>query len=65
MAAVQAELGNKDEAFKWLDQAFDRRFGPLIYLKVNPIWDQLRSDPRFKERLERVGLATSGQSPTP
>src|SRR5712691_10608257 len=55
-AAVQASLGNKDEAFKWLDQALDGRFGPLIYLKVNPIWDPLRSDPRFAERLRRVGL---------
>jgi serine/threonine protein kinase/Tfp pilus assembly protein PilF len=56
IAAVQAELGNKDEAFKWLDQAFERRFGPLIYLKVNPIWDKLRSDPRFDERLRRLKL---------
>lgn len=56
-AAVQAAIGNKDEAFKWLDQAIDRRFGPLIYLKVNPIWDPLRSDPRFPERLRRVGLS--------
>lgn len=55
-AAVQAAMGNKDEAFKWLDQAVDRRFGPLIYLKVNPIWDPLRADPRFAERLRRVGL---------
>jgi serine/threonine protein kinase/TolB-like protein/Tfp pilus assembly protein PilF len=55
--AVQAGLGNKDEAFKWLDQAIDRRFGPMIYLKVNPIWDPLRSDPRFAERLRRVGLS--------
>jgi len=55
-AATQAGLGNKDEAFKWLDQAIDRRFGPMIYLKVNPIWDPLRSDPRFAERLRRVGL---------
>ena len=56
-AATQAGLGNKDEAFKWLDQAIDRRFGPMIYLKVNPIWDPLRSDPRFAERLRRVGLS--------
>jgi eukaryotic-like serine/threonine-protein kinase len=56
MASTQAALGNKDEAFKSLDQAFDRRFGPLIYLKVNPIWDPLRSDPRFAERLRRLGL---------
>ena len=56
-AATQAGLGNKEEAFKWLDQAIDRRFGPMIYLKVNPIWDPLRSDPRFAERLRRVGLS--------
>ena len=56
-SAVQASLGNKDEAFKWLDQALDGRFGPLIYLKVNPIWDPLRSDPRFAQRLGRVGLS--------
>ena len=55
-AAVQESLGNKDEGFKWLDQAIDRRFGPMIYLKVNPIWDPLRSDPRFPERMRRVGL---------
>ena len=55
-AATQAGLGNKDEAFKWLDQSIDLRFGPMIYLKVNPIWDPLRSDPRFAERLRRVGL---------
>jgi serine/threonine-protein kinase len=55
-AAVQAAMGNTDEAFKWLDQAIDRRFGPMIYLKVNPIWDPLRTDPRFAERLRRVGL---------
>jgi serine/threonine-protein kinase len=55
-AATEASLGNKDEAFKLLDQTLDRRFGPMIYLKVNPIWDPLRSDPRFAERLRRVGL---------
>ncbi|HBB97492.1 MAG TPA: hypothetical protein DC054_19090, partial [Blastocatellia bacterium] len=55
-AATQAGLGNKDEAFKWLDQSIDLRFGPMIYLKVNPIWDPLRSDPRFAERLRRIGL---------
>jgi len=57
VAATHAGLGNKDEAFKWLDQAIDRRFGPMIYLKVNPIWDPLRSDPRFAESLRRVGLS--------
>jgi Tfp pilus assembly protein PilF len=57
LAATYAGIGDKDEAFKWLDKAFEMRFGPLIYLKVNPIWDPLRSDPRFAERLRRLGLA--------
>jgi tetratricopeptide (TPR) repeat protein len=57
LAATHAGLGEIDEAFEWLDKAFEMRFGPLIYLKVNPIWDPLRSDPRFPDRLRRVGLA--------
>jgi serine/threonine protein kinase/tetratricopeptide (TPR) repeat protein len=57
IASIYAGLGEKDAAFDWLDKAFEARFGPLIYLKVNPIWDALRSDPRFAERLHRVGLA--------
>ena len=55
--ATYAALGDKDKAFDWLNRAFDRRFGPLIYLKVNPIWDNLRTDPRFPELLKRAGLA--------
>jgi serine/threonine-protein kinase len=56
MAATYGALGNRDEAFKWLSQAVDRRFGPMIYLKVNPIWDPLRDDPRFAGFVQRVGL---------
>jgi len=46
-----------DKAFDWLDRSFEARFGPLIYLKVNPIWDPMRPDPRFADRLRRVGLS--------
>ena len=56
-AATYAGLGEKGKAFEWLDKAFERRFGPLIYLKVNPIWDNLRPDPRFAEYLARAGIA--------
>lgn len=56
IAATYAALGDTNEGFAWLDKAFERRFGPLIYLKVNPIWDGLRSDPRFADRLKLVGL---------
>jgi serine/threonine-protein kinase len=57
IAVIYAALGDRDKGFEWLDKAFEQRFGPLIYLKVNPIWDGLRSDPRFLDRLRRVGLA--------
>jgi len=56
IASTYAALGDTNDGFAWLDKAFERRFGPLIYLKVNPIWDGLRSDPRFAERLKLVGL---------
>ena len=49
-------LGNKDEAFVWLEKAFQERSNYLAYLKVFPILDPLRSDPRFAGLVQRVGL---------
>ncbi len=60
IASIYAGLGEKDAAFEWLNEAAELRFGPLIYLKVNPIWDYLRSDPRFQGLLLRVGLVPGG-----
>ena len=60
IASIYAGLGEKDAAFEWLNKAAELRFGPLIYLKVNPIWDNLRSDPRFQVLLSRVGLVPGG-----
>ena len=57
MAALYAGLGNKDEAFAWLNRAYDQRsFYPAAYLKVDPQLDNLRSDPRFADLVRRVGL---------
>jgi serine/threonine-protein kinase len=55
-AAVHYALGNDDRAFEWLDRACDARDTWAAFLKVDPIWDQLRSDERFIALLERVGL---------
>ncbi len=50
-------MGNKDEAFAWLEKAYSQHSNVLTTLKVDPAFDPLRSDPRFKDLLRRVGLA--------
>jgi DNA-binding winged helix-turn-helix (wHTH) protein len=50
-------LGDKDQAFVWLEKAYQERSNFIAYLKVYPIVDPLRSDPRFDELLRRTGLA--------
>ena len=56
-ATVHAGLGEKEEALRWLEQAYDERSGLLIYLNVEPVFDSLRSAHRFADLLRRIGLA--------
>jgi len=56
MAETYAALGQKDEAFHWLEKAFQSRNSNLLYIKVNPRLDNLRSDSRFAELLHRMKL---------
>jgi hypothetical protein len=50
-------LGDKDEAFAWLERVYSQHSNVLTTLKVDPHFDPLRSDPRFQDLLRRVGLA--------
>ena len=54
-AVVYAGLGEKDQAFAWLEKAYGERTSRLGYLKVEPLWDPLRSDPRFAALVRRIG----------
>jgi serine/threonine-protein kinase len=57
LAAIYAGLGDKDQAFAWLDRAYADRSGFLaFYFRTDAHMDSLRSDPRFAELLRRVGL---------
>lgn len=56
MALIHTLLREKDQAFDWLQKAFDDRSTGLVYLKVDPAWDAIRDDPRFAEVQARVGL---------
>jgi hypothetical protein len=56
LAMIYAGLGKKDEALKLLEQAYQERFGLLVYLKIEPRFDLLREEPQFKDLLARIGL---------
>jgi TolB-like protein/Tfp pilus assembly protein PilF len=51
-----AGLGDKDQAFKWLEKALTERADGLTWLTVEPMLDGLRDDPRFHDLVRRVGL---------
>ncbi len=57
VALVHIGLGEKDEAFFWLEEAFTERAQWLTEIKVDPAFDSLRADRRFEELLQRMGLA--------
>jgi hypothetical protein len=58
LAVLYAELGDVDRAFLHLDRAIALRDRALVDLAASPVWDRLRSDSRFDERLSAMGLPT-------
>ena len=58
LAVVYAGLGDNDQAFRWLEQAYTDRSDSMVILNVYPVLDGLRHDPRFADLLERVGLTS-------
>jgi TolB-like protein/DNA-binding winged helix-turn-helix (wHTH) protein/Tfp pilus assembly protein PilF len=55
-ALVYAGLEDKDQAFSWLEKGCEERFTRFAYLKVEALWDPLRSDQRFSDLIRRVGI---------
>ena len=57
-AIIYTGLGQKDQAFQWLEKSYkEHDSGPFSFIKVYPIFDPLRSDPRFHDLLRRMNLA--------
>jgi len=56
MASLYADLGDKENAFQWLNIAYRERDEDLLNLKTDFLLDPLRSDPRFAELVQKVGL---------
>jgi Flp pilus assembly protein TadD len=56
VAVIHAALGRPDEAFAWLDKAYNERDSWLDYLAVDPRLSPLRSDPRYTDLMQRMNL---------
>ena len=56
MATLHARLGERDQAFEWFEKVYEDREPSLLWLKVAPDCDNLRSDPRFADLLRRVNF---------
>jgi TolB-like protein/DNA-binding winged helix-turn-helix (wHTH) protein/Tfp pilus assembly protein PilF len=56
-AIIHAGLGESDQALAWLERAYRQHDWTVISLKEHPLFDPLRSDPRFQILLHRIGLA--------
>ena len=56
VALIYAGLGEKDQAFAWLDKAYEQRAFQLQWITLEPRWDSLRSDPRFRDLMRRMRI---------
>ena len=56
VAIIYAALGDKDQALNWLEKGYQERATKMAFLKIEPFFDNLRSDPRFADLVRRVGL---------
>jgi TolB-like protein/DNA-binding winged helix-turn-helix (wHTH) protein/Flp pilus assembly protein TadD len=54
IAVIYAALGDRDQAMNWVEKAYEERFNPSVLLR--PGFDPLRSDPRFRDLVRRIGL---------
>lgn len=56
IAYIYADLGDREQAFAWLEKAFQDREGGLLFLNSPLYFAPIRSDPRFADLVQRVGL---------
>ena len=56
IAQIHARLQQKDQTLAWLENAFNQRDSQLPYMRVEPAFDEIRSDPRFQQLLQRLSM---------
>jgi len=65
IALLYTGLRDTDHAFEWLEKAHQERSGYLMEVHVDPMFDPLRSDPRFQRFVQRLGLDATTSQPRP
>jgi hypothetical protein len=56
VAALYTDIGDRENALRWMERAYTERNRDLYEIKVNPRFDVLRDDPRFRDLLKRMNL---------
>jgi serine/threonine protein kinase len=56
VAQIYAQLGNNEQVFNWLEKAYEERDSQIVALKVEPAFERLHSDPRYKNLVKRIGF---------
>ena len=56
VALIYTGLGDRDQAFAWLQKAFETKEGSMAVIQAEPMLDDLRSDPRYAELVKRMNL---------
>ena len=57
-ALIHEGLGDREQAFEWLEKAYENREFPMAVLKVAEVLQTLRDDPCFHDLLRRIGFAS-------
>jgi TolB-like protein len=63
IAMDYAHSGDKELAIAWLEKSYEERSSWMTEIAVDPVWDELRPDPRFQDLMRRVGLTPRGRNP--
>lgn len=60
-ALIHTGLGNREKALDWLEKAYQERFIWMVYLNVDPVFDSLRDEPRFRQLIKRLRFPATKQ----
>ncbi len=56
IAGIYSTLGERDQAFEWLEKAYQVRDYQIVPIMIDPVFTSIRSDPRYTDLLRRMGL---------